>query len=121
MAKTDNKHLEDFVSGYKSRFEGYSIDVQWPDCAKQDPNSEAVDIVVKIMDGSSYYSTFLTRKYIDYLFEKNKRTGECSGGIYFAMPRFVILEKLTDQNIRKVIDDIIYNLEFEDYFSKETG
>ena len=52
------------------------------------------------------------------MFEKNKKTGECANGTYFCIPQMVLVEEISEQNVRATIDDLINNLEIESYFKK---
>lgn len=95
----------------------YDFKIDWTSSEPFDPMNEAVDVVLT-MQGQEYYASFVTRKFIDRMFEKNRRTGECATGTYFCMPGMIVVDKINDQNIRATIDDLIANLEIAEYFRK---
>lgn len=52
------------------------------------------------------------------MFEKNKRTGECARGAYFCMPNRILVEEISETNVKKTIDDLINRLAIEIHFEK---
>lgn len=102
---------------YKKRFEGYKARIDWHDSRRPiNPELDDADIILTTRDGKEYWTSFVTRKYLDYLFRKNKKTGECAGGTYFAMPGMIVVERIDKDSIRKTIDDMINLLSVESYF-----
>lgn len=77
-----------------------------------------VDVEVRFVDGKCYVATFYTIENINSLFKKNMKTGECLNGLYFWGADMVIVKELTDENIKKTVDDIIKNKEIEESFLK---
>jgi hypothetical protein len=49
---------------------------------------------------------FFTIQNIKSLFEKNKRTGECSDGLYFFCYDMILVEEVTVENIVKTIEEL---------------
>jgi len=100
------------------KFEGYTFEIEIPDRENFDPLNEAVEVMLTTKTGERYSANFITRRYEDYLFEKNKRTGECARGTYLWIPHRISVDKISDEAIRKSIDDLIKNLEIEKAFGK---
>lgn len=99
-------------------YKGYSFRINWTDSKPFDPKKETVEVRLTTKDGQEYQANFTARKFIDYMFEKNKRTGECANGAYFCMPEMIIVERIDDSHIKSTIDDLIKNLEIQNYFKK---
>ena len=98
-------------------FNNYNFEIKIADPKLFDPKKEAVEVILTTDSGREYYAGFITKDFINYMFEKNKRTGECSNGTYFTMPKMIIVEEISRKNIKKTIDDLISNFELKDYFS----
>jgi hypothetical protein len=106
------------MNNLEKKFKGYDFEINIPDKENFDPLNEAVDVTLITKNGERYSANFITTKYITYIFEKNKRTKECAGGTYFCMPDMIIVEKIDKKNVKITIDDLIKNLEIENYFKK---
>ncbi|MAG77939.1 hypothetical protein CL616_01090 [archaeon] len=91
--------------------------IVWNSEEPMDPNKEVVDIRLSIK-GEEYSANFMTLDYLQYLFEKNQKTGECASGRYFSMPNLILVQKIDDDTIRNTIEDLIKNEEVLQYFSK---
>lgn len=100
------------------KFGGYDFEIDIPDREKFDPSNEAVEVTLITKEGERYSVNFVTRGFVGYIFEKNKRTRECANGTYFCMPNMILVEQITGEKIKKTIDDLIKNLEIENYFKK---
>ena len=83
-----------------------------------DPTDDNVDVEVLSADGGRYVATFFTIKNIRTLLESYKVSGECQQGLYFWSSDLIIVEYLSDENIRKVVDDLWRTEEFYASFSK---
>ncbi len=79
-----------------------------------------VDVEVHFDNGEKYASTFFTIQNIKSLFEKNKITGECSGGLYFWASDMIIVEKITEDTICATIKNLIQEDMFRTVFFKIT-
>jgi hypothetical protein len=66
-----------------------------------------IDVYVHFEDGRSYIASFFTLRNVQALMEKNKRTGENRGGLYFWATDLVIVERLDFETLRSSIEDII--------------
>ena len=114
-----NKDRESKRCDYRKRFEDYEFKVIDPEF---DPDCDAIDVILKTKDGDEYVGIFMTLKFMEYMFDKNKRTGERKNRTYLAFSdNPVILEKLTKENIKKAIDALIDELAIEDHFKEVTN
>ncbi|MBS3108347.1 hypothetical protein J4409_00590 [Candidatus Woesearchaeota archaeon] len=105
-------------SNYKKIFKDYQFRIEWTSSKPFNPEREAVDVVLTTKEGKEYYANVATPRFINYVFEKNKRTGECASGSYFCMPRLIIVKRIDKETIKATIDDLINNLEVKEYFKK---
>tara|TARA_Y100000310_G_scaffold167610_2_gene167558 strand:+ start:51404 stop:51736 length:333 start_codon:yes stop_codon:yes gene_type:complete len=106
-------------SKYKARFEGYTASINWPDPTKPNPNSEAADVTLSTLDGRKLTANFVTKPFLDYVFSKNSRTGECASGTYFCMKDgMIVVEKITERTVKATIDDLINNYEVDFHFKE---
>lgn len=96
----------------------YSVEIKWDSSVPYNPKDDVVDVRIKTKTGEEYSADFITLKHLDYLFEKNKRTGECLDGTYFCMPGMIVIEEITDENVRRTVDDLVQNMEAPLYFRK---
>jgi len=104
-------------SNLEARFKDYNFRIDWTSSEPFDPESEMIDVVLTTQDGQDYWANFTTLKFLEYMFEKNKRTGELLSGTYFCMPdNMVIVERLTEDKIKATIDALIEDYEIEAYF-----
>lgn len=108
--------LNEFMTDeYETFYQGYLFRIEKA-TPKIDPENAAVDVILTTRSGEVYAANFATLRFIEYMFEKNKRTGECVSGSYFCMPRLVIVERIDEEKIKKTIDDLIKNRDIEEYF-----
>ena len=77
----------------------------WPESVK-DPKDDNVDVQVNFPDGSRYAATFFTYKNIQSLRDYYKESGECLGGKYFWAAEMILIEEISEENIRNVIRDL---------------
>ena len=77
-----------------------------------------VDVTTDGPDGTRY-ADFVTRQFIESIFEKNAGTGEMLDGNYFCMPgNMVIVNEATPEIVGRVIDRLIADCELNYYFKK---
>ena len=72
-----------------------------------DEFDDNLDIEITLSDGRQYSATFFTLRNLESLFEKNRRTGECAGGLYFWAVDMILVERLDHETIRATIADLI--------------
>ncbi len=91
-------------AAYISKWENYTFELEEEPF---DPENDFVDVVLTAKDGKRYRGMFTTRKNIDAQFAKNRQTGECCSGTYLDMPASSIVDRITEENVRTTIDDLI--------------
>lgn len=106
------------MSEFHDRYNGYSFRFNWTSSEPFDQVNGTVEVILTTKNGQEYSVNFITRSFINYMFEKNKRTGECAKGTYFCMPNMILVEEISERNVRTTIDDLIKNLEVESHFRK---
>lgn len=80
------------------------------------PDDDNVDVEVVLEDGRRFGATFFTIANITKLFEKNRRTGECAGGLYFWADHMIVVETLTSPVMERTTEDLLQTGEFEHVF-----
>ncbi len=103
-------------NGWQNSLGKYRFYLDWKSSEPFDPEKDAVDVRLVAEGGSEYWTTFTTKNFLDYMFEKNRRTGECAGSSYFSMEGMVIVERLDDDVVGLTIADLIENHKIESYF-----
>ena len=106
------------MSGYQDKYKDYNFRFNWTSSMPFNPRNETVEVRLTTKDGQEYFTNFTAKGFIDYMFEKNERTGECSSGTYFCIPNMILVEEISEQNVRTTINDLIKNLEIETHFKK---
>jgi len=106
------------MDDYENKYKDYKFKINWTSSEPFDPMKDAVEVRLTTRDGEEYYANFVTTRFIDYLFKKNKETGECANGSYFCMPNMILVEEISKKNIKAAIDDLIEKLAIEMYFEK---
>ena len=76
-----------------------------------------VDVEVRFPDGSRYVATFFTLTNIATLFNKNRETGECLGGLYFWAADMIIVESLEPGTLVATVSGLLEDDEFFSAFS----
>lgn len=74
------------------------------------------DVHVYFKNGEHYFATFYTVRNIESLFEKNRRTGEYSSGLYLLSPDMIIVERLTEDIVIRTIDALLADSLFHSAF-----
>jgi hypothetical protein len=81
-----------------------------------DPKRDNIDIEVRFADGRRYGATFFTIENLSRLFQKNRATGECAGGIYLWAANMIIVQDLSMETVARTIHDLLEREEFERSF-----
>ena len=76
------------------------------------------DVIVTFENGEKYVATFFTYQNIDWLRQKNQKTGECLKGKYFFATDLILIDKLNREEITSVINHLIKEDEFYTSFDK---
>ena len=113
----ENPHQEKLYHSkdYYALWNNYQVTLHTPHPFA--PEHDVIDVTLTRGDGQKYWANFITKTFLDSLFEKNKQTGECAGGTYFRMPNMIVVERITELTVRRTIDDLIHNLEIEECFT----
>jgi hypothetical protein len=74
------------------------------------------DVIVTLKNGNRYIASFFTYRNIQWLKEKNQRSGECLNGKYFWASDLILIDKINRKEITEVIQNLIENDEFESVF-----
>lgn len=82
-----------------------------------DPDDDNIDVEVVLRDGRRYGATMFTLANLARLFEKNRATGECAGGVYLWASGMVILSDLSTSTITIAVKDMLETGEFERAFA----
>jgi hypothetical protein len=94
-----------------------SIEIFWPYSEPMTDN-DAVDVYVYMADGTKYVATFVTLSHVQNVMGKDKATGESAAGTYYWQSNMIIVKNLTEENVRKTIDDMIEQSYFNSAFSQ---
>lgn len=86
--------------------------------APLDPVNANVDVHVTFPDGESFSAVFFTLQNIETLMKDYKETGECANGSYFWTSDMLIVQKLTEQTICEIVENLLAEGEFASVFSK---
>ena len=76
------------------------------------------DVIVTFENGENYIATFYTYQNIEWLRQKNQKTGECLDGKYFYGTDLILIDKLNRVNVANVINHLIKEDEFFTAFNK---
>lgn len=79
------------------------------------------DVIVTFENGDKYVATFFTYENIEWLRQKNQKSGECLNGKYFFATDLILIDKLNREEILKVINHLISQDEFFTAFDKING
>jgi hypothetical protein len=109
--KEGSKNLTDYFRDYKYR-------INWDNSLEDVPLEDVAEVRLTTKDNQEYYADFVSKDFIDSIFKKNKRTGEYANGTYFCIPNMILVEKITEGNVKKTIDSLIENLKIKNYFKK---
>ena len=96
--------------GYKIRFR--------TDVVCEDVDDDNIDVTVELDDGRVFIPTFFTLKNIEGIMTKDRRTGECGGGVYFWTVDMIIVPDLHETTIRRAVASLIEADELQ-YVCKE--
>jgi hypothetical protein len=83
-----------------------------------DPSTDNVDVEVTLAEGGRFGATFFTLESVHRLFQKNRVTGECAGGLYLWAADMILVDLLTTEVIQKTVEDLLATGEFFSAFSR---
>lgn len=117
IKKIRKQEREQRDQAYRAEWVPYQFTIHWEGDVPHDEDNDVVDVTLIRPDGHKYWANFITRKFLDYQFEKNKKTGECAGGAYFRMPNMILVGRITEETVKRTIDDLIDNYEIGQSFT----
>jgi len=96
----------------------YEIWIEKENCTEEtcDVTKDNTDVIVKFEDGTRFWATFFTYDNINWLREKNIKSGECLSGRYFWSSDLILVDEVTRVRIKEVIDHLIKTGEFGEVF-----
>ena len=104
---------------YQKNMEKYKITSIWFEsdnwAEPYDENDDNMDVIFTLSDRTKWVASFFTYQNILSLNRKNKTTGECLNGLYFCATDMILIEKLTKDNIQKVLNEMIKEDEISTY------
>lgn len=89
---------------------------QWAD--GWDINNDNTDVIVEFKSGTRWIASFFTYSNISRIVEKNRSTGECLCGKYYWSSDMVLVDEVSRERIKEVINHLISEGEFEAIFSR---
>lgn len=79
------------------------------------------DIEVILEDGRIFYATAFTFENIEWLRNKNHKTGECLSGRYFWAKNMLLVKRINRNEIEQVVEHLFRENEFESVFKRIDG
>lgn len=79
---------------------------------------DSSDVIFELDDGSKWAVTFFTYKNIETIRKKNQLTGECLGGTYFCATDMVLISELSEDTIKKVLQEMLASDEISTFCSR---
>jgi hypothetical protein len=80
------------------------------------PDDDNTDVIVTFEKGARWVASFFSYPNILSLAEKNRQTGECLGGKYFAATNIILVDEVTRHRVEEIVADLIECNAFENYF-----
>jgi hypothetical protein len=84
----------------------------------RDSANDNVDVQVEFANGQRFGATFFTLSNIETLFEKNRKSGECAGGLYLWASNMILVRDLSTATIERAVDDLVACDEFRSAFAQ---
>ena len=82
-----------------------------------DISNNNVDVVIEMVDGKTYISTFYTIDNIKTLMSNWKNSGEHDAGSHFWAKDSVLVDSLADENIIRVINYLVDSNEIYEFYA----
>lgn len=77
-----------------------------------------VDVEVLLKNEELYSATFFTLENISTIMKSYKKSGECSNGLYFWSLNMIIVEKISEDEVKETVCDLLKTGEFFSVFMK---
>jgi hypothetical protein len=114
--RAKNQSYEEFIQEYKNKFKDYEIEIEDWSLEKTSNKITAAEVTIKTKDGTKYATNFYTNESIGHIFKHHSRTGEFLNGLYLCSPGMIIVRKIDENTIKKVINDLIDGSSIYRYF-----
>ena len=72
-----------------------------------DPDKESTEILIQDPNQRLFWGNVQTINFLEWYFAKNRRTGECAGGVYSKMSKQVIVKKLDVDSVGKMLEILL--------------
>jgi hypothetical protein len=95
-----------------------AFDIHFFGSGPLDPENDNVDVEVRFETGEVFGATLFTLGNVAALLQKYRQSGECLGGSYFWAADMIIVESLTREAVRAMVEDLIRTGEFETAFAR---
>jgi len=89
---------------------------EWAD-GEWTPADDNTDVIVTFENGRRWVATFFSYQNILSLSEKNRKSGECLGGKYFAATGMVLVDVVSRERIEAVVAETLKVNGFDRYFA----
>lgn len=80
------------------------VNIQWP--TYFDASMDLIEVQVRLHDGKTLSANFTTPPRITWEMEKGRRSGQWADGTYYCHPDLIFVEELTEDRIRRAIQDM---------------
>lgn len=96
----------------------YEVWIENENCTEKnhDVTRDNTDVIVKFEDGTRFYATFFTYENINWLREKNIKSGESLSGKYFWSSDLILVDVIDRSRIEEIIEHLIITGEFVEIF-----
>lgn len=94
------------------------LSVEKQDFTDRDYSEEYTDVIVELVNGDVYVASFFTHKNIEEIMLKNKESGDYLSGKYFWVEVMVIVDECSLETVRKIVDQLIDEGDFDLAFRK---
>lgn len=81
-------------------------------------DDDSTDVIVYLENGETYSSSFFSYKNIETIKSENKKTGEYLNGKYFWVEGMVLVDDITMETVKEVIQNLIDEGDFRKVFKK---
>lgn len=83
-----------------------------------DYENEHTDVIVELKNGDLYVASFFTYQYVETLRAENRENGSFLHGDYFWTERLVLTSDITAKNVKRIIEDLRDEGNFNQAFKK---
>jgi len=84
----------------------------------EDPGDANADVEVELADGSRWGATVFTPRNLETLRARYRSSGECAGGLYLWARHMILVEAVTEEVLRRVVEDLLESGELDGAFER---